>query len=118
MRRERKKAFYTKNDLKCMQQYNMMPMMMPVMDPRLLPQPYMMVDPRFMPPSPMMMPPSMRTPSPTTNANTNAHSFRNSQCYSKDIDLHRRYEKRNMSLATSVADSVYAAESQPRRTKN
>ncbi|KAG0749017.1 hypothetical protein G6F57_006867 [Rhizopus arrhizus] len=102
----------------CMQQYNMMPMMMPVMDPRLLPQPYMMVDPRFMPPSPMMMPPSMRTPSPTTNANTNAHSFRNSQCYSKDIDLHRRYEKRNMSLATSVADSVYAAESQPRRTKN
>lgn len=39
-----------------MQQYNLMPVMMPVMDPRLLSQPVMMIDPRFMNSTPVMSP--------------------------------------------------------------
>ncbi|CAO3702417.1 unnamed protein product [Rhizopus stolonifer] len=105
-----------------MQTYNTMPMMMPVIDPRLYPQqPYMMMDPRMMSPSPMMMPPNMMSPppsSPNAHTNTNNRSYRNSRQFSKDVDPHRRYEKKNMSSAASVADSACTAESRPRRTKN
>lgn len=104
-----------------MGQCNMMPMMMPMMDPRFMPQPFMMMDPRFMPGSPMMMPPmspGMVSPSPTLSTTSSTRPRGNSQYSSKETDSHRRYEKRNMSSAGSVTESVYTTKSWQKRSRN